>query len=222
MIITILRKPLDGSIVDNTLKHGCGAINVDGIRISTSDSLGGGRLKGPTDMSQTCGGSEWDRPWMNDSSKRDHYANEARGKVEKAERLGRWPANFILIHKEGCELKGTKKVKTSVNNHTSTTSIGGLNAYGGGKERVGTDYADEDGKETVADWACAEGCPVKEIDRQSGILKSGGRSSKYYADTNSDRAVYTWKGKNGVSKELKPSVGGASRFFKQLKKEENQ
>ena len=163
MIITILRKPLDGSIVDNTLKHGCGAINVDGIRISTSDSLGGGRLKGPTDMSQTCGGSEWDRPWMNDSSKRDHYANEARGKVEKAERLGRWPANFILV-----------------------------------------------------------GDSVKEIDKQSGILKSGGRSSKYYADTNSDRAVYTWKGKNGVSKELKPSVGGASRFFKQLKKEENQ
>ena len=55
-----------------------------------------------------------------------------------------------------------------MNNHTSTTSIGGLNAYGGGKERVGTDYADEDGKETVADWDCVESCPVKKLNNDDG------------------------------------------------------
>ena len=42
MIITILRKPLEGTVADNALKHGCGAINIDATRISTSDNLNGG------------------------------------------------------------------------------------------------------------------------------------------------------------------------------------
>lgn len=167
MIITILRKPLEGSVVENTLKHGCGAINIDATRITTSDSLGGGRLKGPTDMSQTCGGSEWDRPWMNDSSKREHYANDAREKVEKAERLGRWPANFILV--------GDKS--------------------------------------------------VKEIDRQSGHQKSGIAGSKSRAwgvvgkgQLSSSEDGVGWKayGSEGYKDE-----GGASRYFKQFNKKED-
>ena len=42
MIITLLRKPLDGTVADNTLKHGCGAINIDYIRIPSSDNLNEG------------------------------------------------------------------------------------------------------------------------------------------------------------------------------------
>jgi len=42
VIITILRKPLEGSVADNVLKHGCGAINIDATRIITSDNLNGG------------------------------------------------------------------------------------------------------------------------------------------------------------------------------------
>ena len=42
MIITLLRKPLDGTVADNTLKHGCGAINIDSIRIPSSDNLNEG------------------------------------------------------------------------------------------------------------------------------------------------------------------------------------
>ena len=94
-MIYLLRKPFKGTLAGNTLKHGCGGLNIDVCRISTSDSLGGGRLNGPTDMSKTCGGPEWDRPWMNDPSKRSHYAALFKEKIEKAERLGRWPANFI-------------------------------------------------------------------------------------------------------------------------------
>lgn len=53
---------------------------------------------------------------------------------------------------------------------------------------------------------------AQELDQQSGLLKSGGRSSKFYADNNCDRTVFR-SFSSGVSKELKPSVGGASRFF---------
>ena len=181
MIITILRKTLEGTITENTLKHGCGSINIDATRISTSDSLGGGRLKGPTDMSQTCGGSEWDRPWMNDSSKRDHYVDVAREKVEKAENLGRWPANFILTHKEGCELKGTKKVKGHKGypngpggiwskkyqeEHQKDRSLTDVKTVKDNEAWMG--HADEDGKETVADWDCVEGCSVKKLSNDDG------------------------------------------------------
>lgn len=101
----LVRKPLSGTVAQNTLDHGCGAINIDASRISTSDSLGGGELKGPTDMSQTCGGPEWDRPWRNDPSKREHYARVCREKVEKAERLGRWPSNIILDEQSSEQLE---------------------------------------------------------------------------------------------------------------------
>ena len=33
MIITLLRKPLEGSVADNVLKHGCGALNIDATRV---------------------------------------------------------------------------------------------------------------------------------------------------------------------------------------------
>lgn len=208
MIITILRKPLEGSVADNTLKHGCGAINLDATRISTDDRI----VRGANPHNKNPYSNEI--VWSGSSTPKIEYSlhNE-----------GRWPANFILNHKEGCELKGTKKVKGHKNSNGMTNQGFGANGvYGKANPTKCFDYTDEDGNEEIADWDCVEGCPVKELDQQSGILKSGGRSSKYYADTNSDRAVYTWKGKNGVSKELKPSVGGASRFFKQFQKENNQ
>jgi hypothetical protein len=37
MIITILRKPLEGTVAENTLKHGCGALNIDATRVSTTE-----------------------------------------------------------------------------------------------------------------------------------------------------------------------------------------
>lgn len=102
-IIHVLRKPLsEGTVAANTLKHGTGGINIDASRIGTTDSLGGGRLSGPTRMDQTCGGNEWDRPWMNDPSLREGYAKATAEKVAKAEKMGRWPANVILQHLDGC------------------------------------------------------------------------------------------------------------------------
>lgn len=93
--ITVARKPFKGTVAVNLLAHGTGALNIDGCRIPTDDKLGGGRLNGPTSMASTCGGDEWDRPWMNDKSMRDEYATRTAEKVAAAEALGRWPANVI-------------------------------------------------------------------------------------------------------------------------------
>lgn len=93
--IIVARKPLDGTVAGNVAKHGVGAMNIDACRIETTDALGGGRLAGPTAMTDTCGGPEWDRPWMHDAEKREEYAAKTADKVAHAQALGRWPANVI-------------------------------------------------------------------------------------------------------------------------------
>lgn len=92
--IIMARKPFKGTVAANVLEHGTGAINIDGTRIATSDSLGGGA------ESQTRGdqkGNEgWTRPWMEDEEAREAHAERVRQNVARAEELGRWPANVVL------------------------------------------------------------------------------------------------------------------------------
>lgn len=193
MIITLLRKPLEGSVADNALKHGCGAINIDDTRI-----------KGESTVTKHYARSHFGR----NSKEQESYVTGSE--------LGRWPANFILIHLEGCELKGTKKIKGGTvgkNSEINESKTGiSMNNSTGGIHRVS--HVDEEGKEEVEDWACVEGCPVKELDQQSGHLKSGEMKADSYKQ---------W-GKHGIYGEGKehPATyygdeGGASRFFKQFK-----
>ena len=40
--ITVARKPLIGTVVANVLEYGTGALNIDGCRVATNESLKGG------------------------------------------------------------------------------------------------------------------------------------------------------------------------------------
>lgn len=74
--IILARKPLDGTVAENVLAHGTGAINVDGCRIEASD-------KTPAPVGQFA------RPSVGavgHSGQRDGTAD----------RLGRWPANVVI------------------------------------------------------------------------------------------------------------------------------
>lgn len=44
----LLRKPLAGTVAENVLTHGTGALNIDACRIATSDNLNGGAYAGGT------------------------------------------------------------------------------------------------------------------------------------------------------------------------------
>ena len=75
MLITLARKPLVGSVVQNCLQHGCGAINVDASRIA------GGKTPAPVGHFR---GS-------------DIGATGLRGVRDgSADALGRWPANVLV------------------------------------------------------------------------------------------------------------------------------
>lgn len=91
--ITVARKPLsEKTIVKNVLKHGTGAINIDGCRIDANgDKLGGGSK----DKNNFQNKDGWDRPWMHDEEKVKQNKEYQKVKVKKAEEMGRYPANFI-------------------------------------------------------------------------------------------------------------------------------
>ena len=90
MIITLLRKPLEGSVADNALKHGCGAINIDATRVSFDE---GETINFEARQRQQADPRE--KGWSG------HVA-QVGSDIQMYKEKGRWPANFILTHKEDC------------------------------------------------------------------------------------------------------------------------
>jgi site-specific DNA-methyltransferase (adenine-specific) len=90
--VIVARKPLEGTVAENVLTHGTGALNVDGCRVATDDPLGGGAYATkPTERDQLWGddaGNSWRRG----------------GAGEFQQPPGRWPAN--LIHDGSDEVVG--------------------------------------------------------------------------------------------------------------------
>ena len=169
MIITLLRKPLDGSVAENTLKHGCGAINIDATRIGTGHHLPLGKI----------------------TSKRlagDGGLGAGSGREGNREAFiprpseGRWPANFIIIHKEGCELKGIKKIKEGVGNSDKGGTEREVGLYKDGLKKRAKDH--HQGEEKIEDWVCVEDCPVQELGRQSGTQNGTSRFFKQFKKEN--------------------------------------
>lgn len=83
-LIVLARKPLVGTVAETVLRHGTGALNVDGCRIHAEDAKGGAytvkRLKPGATLNKT--GGSW-RP--------EEGGVEYRGEMKP----GRWPANLV-------------------------------------------------------------------------------------------------------------------------------
>jgi hypothetical protein len=86
--------------------------------------------------------------------------------------IGRWPPNTLLSHSPGCERAGERRVQGNSPFGPCRTVTGGGIASGirGGARAPAphADHADPDGTELVEAWRCVEGCPVAELDAQSG------------------------------------------------------
>ena len=76
--IVVARKPLDGTVANNILKHGVGGMNIDGCRVETSDNFD--KVKDRTDMT---------------GKLTIHHEGGNLEALEKLKTLGRFPANFI-------------------------------------------------------------------------------------------------------------------------------
>lgn len=131
-----------------------------------------------------------------------------------------WILWFRVSSRDGCVRVGVKKVKGITGTKSGSWRKG--HQYSGGwkgapeaelGEAVG--HADAEGMETVESWRCVEGCPVRELDTQSGDSASPSADPKIEVRSRDQRDTYgTGKGFPGA-----PTVygygdaGGASRFF---------
>jgi DNA modification methylase len=98
--ITLARKPLEGTVAANVLAHGTGGLNVDGCRVASSD-----QIAAVTGKATLCGTRDgYDRPWKHDPAALAARQERANAAIEKANTLGRWPAN--LIHDGSDEVVG--------------------------------------------------------------------------------------------------------------------
>lgn len=95
--ILMYRKPLDGTVLNNIRKWGCGAINIDGTRVFT----------------------DWDEPDRPESWKASgHTAKPDAEKIAAppghgitTHPGGRWPPNVLLAHTGSCDAEGLNCVE---------------------------------------------------------------------------------------------------------------
>ena len=112
--IVVGRKPLIGTVAANVLAHGTGALNIDGCRVGTSDTLGRAR-----------GG------WGNAAVGADNYGNF--NSIGITVEGGRWPANVILDDSQAAELdrqSGSTRDGVAVNRNKDATAIKPASVYG--------------------------------------------------------------------------------------------
>ena len=193
--IVVARKPLIGTVAENVLEHGTGGIDVDGCRIEHAGAgdLAVSFVKNPgRDDKLTSGTYGADRP------------------QQSVNTVGRWPANIVLSHLEDCDQVGTRDVRSNSQEGNRPASPASP-ILGSGLESTGGAGHGIDGIETIGAWECAPGCPIAELDRQSGYLHGAGnvvpsrRGESGYAGG--------WDGAASSRPVALDSGGGASRFF---------
>ena len=88
----------------------------------------------------------------------------------------------------------------------------------GGGTGTATAHYDKDGKETVANWICVEGCPVARLDEQSGVIKGVVRQPTGKAVYPTEGTAMNWNPNSVIDNTVRGfgDTGGASRYFKQV------
>ena len=196
--IVVARKPVAGTVAQNFMEHGTGALNVDGCRVPGAED--GSRNRPPSRLGSTTtyAQDQWTRTTI--VERRDTTGS------------GRWPPNVVLTHSAACELTGSRRIRGDAR------SGQGRGERPGGFADVGADRGGERpngrlyGEEVVGVFACAPDCPVAELDRQSGVLTSGANPSRRGSDKFRD-AYGDFAGQTECVAHRGADSGGASRFF---------
>lgn len=195
--VVCAQKPFPGTVAANVLEWGTGGINVDGCRVHGGPSTGGS-ISGSTALGQ---GSGW--------NKHDNRTTE----IDRSMAAGRWPPNLLLTHSAECEPAGTTIVR-------GDSRQGGTGRRPGGFGNVGADAGDAEpngplyGNAIMQVWDCVPGCPVVEMDEQSGIKENGsGKVKKSGKRALRDNPVYGVPNQTRNAPDDYGDTGGASRFF---------
>lgn len=112
--IVVFRKPFLGTVAQNVLVHGTGALNINGCRVKHSSPKDFEAHKAQVEAVRAKGGVR-DGSWKN--------ASDLSGASEVSE-AGRWPTNMVLSHHPDCRKVGSKKgVRVSHSDEDGTETI---------------------------------------------------------------------------------------------------
>lgn len=120
--VVVARKPLQGTVAENVLKWGTGALNIDSCRIETTETLD--RAKAG---------------WGNVAVGADNYGNF--NSIGVTVEGGRWPANVVLDESQAAELDRQSGVSVSKSGGASGTTwtVNGIGAVPRIDDRGGHD-----------------------------------------------------------------------------------
>jgi len=88
--------------------------------------------------------------------------------------------------------------------------------FGSVLHKHGPIHHDENGLETIPAWECEPGCPVAEMDIQSGSVPTQANRSDPKSKLKGRNEYFGLNGRTERSPEYLGEQGGASRFFKQV------
>ncbi|HEY3500581.1 MAG TPA: hypothetical protein VGK73_38070, partial [Polyangiaceae bacterium] len=223
--ILLVRKPLDGTIGATVLKHGTGTLAIDACRVAHASPDDLADHEAQVAAIKARGGS-MDNSWKNSS--------DLSG-ASDVNAAGRWAPNFLLVHDARCKRVGTVDVAANPtwdtpNRETEPSAFTGKKVskvrHANGRdgeasadrrytERGSSNFAPLPGArrdtETVEQWECVEGCPVRELDMQSGEARSGGVT---HQPNRSGYGRDSWTA--GTHVQRPPDTGTAARYFPQF------
>ena len=97
--IVVARKPFRGTVAANVLAHGTGAMNIDASRIAApGETIGPGSYSDPANQEGVVGSDLG----ISGADKEKFQAAQI-ASVEKANAMGRFPANVVLAHHPECQ-----------------------------------------------------------------------------------------------------------------------
>lgn len=203
--IHVLRKPCsETTVVANVLTHGCGAINVDACRVGYEST------PNPATIPLYRKEANYKNTNYSDAGSSSYSLKDGSGE-RNPNAGGRWPANLVLQHLEGCVQAGVKHVRSSDRpGHGHKQSP--VHIVGPTHRHSEVRHGNLDGTETVAAYDCAPGCPVAALDAQSGVSTT---PTKVTRGAGGQHGAYSPIPAQGVIPSYGDS-GGASRFFKQF------
>jgi len=195
IIVHVLRKPLgEPSVAANVLRRGCGALNIDACRVRGHTEEMEGR-SGTSERGNVIYGPGVRNP---------------NGGIWQPNGSGRWPANVVLEHFNGCRPVGSVQLEGEARDSMTPTTHDAPAKFGYSPDRHQFNYQGE----TVETWDCSPGCPVADLDRQSGEGHSC-RSTVPHGAYEGDSTTGFLRGHSHPGNQY-ADAGGASRFFRQF------
>lgn len=232
--IALARKPLDGTLAENLLKWGTGALNVDGCRVAHAGAADLAAHEAQVAAIKARGGS-MDESWKNSSDLSG--ANEVNSK-------GRWPTNVLLVHHPDCKRVGATEVSANPtwdtpNRKTEPSAFTGKKVsrvrHANGRDgepsaerryddKGSTNFAPlpgarRDATESVDVWECVDSCPVHQLNAQGGERTSGAWTGQPGGGLGSTNG--TTHGERATVPQFREADSGlVSRYFPQFERTE--